>query len=302
MGIGRLDYGTANSVTDFYKNSAINQKAEKEAKKKEEKSKQQDVYEQTISSDELARLARMQEAEEPQIAATKNTSHVASETELSEAASKLLEELKEKYSNTDFVVGNYSSEEEAKQLLAGGTKEYSVLLEPELLEKMAADKSVREKYEKIIVDSQQTFKEIEAQVEAQGGQVQNLGMSIDQNGMTTFFADIQKSNEKHAASRAKKLKAEQQAAEKRLENRRAKKKEAAKDMEEKAAKAKEDSKSGEPETGETEHITANSKDELLEKISAMLQNDADAAVTTQTVDTKTSEEVVQNYTPIDYKL
>ena len=65
--------------------------------------------------------------------------------ELSDDAKDLLKRLKKKYGNMDFVVANYSSDEEAQRYLAGGTKDYSVLIEPEVLEKMAADEETEKK-------------------------------------------------------------------------------------------------------------------------------------------------------------
>ena len=54
--------------------------------------------------------------------------------------------------NWDFFIANYSSDEEAQEYLSRGTKEYSVLIEPELLEEMAKDAETKEKYFGIIED------------------------------------------------------------------------------------------------------------------------------------------------------
>ena len=54
--------------------------------------------------------------------------------------------MQKKYGDMDFFVADYSSDDEAQRYLSRGSKEYSVLIEPELLEKMAADESVKEKY------------------------------------------------------------------------------------------------------------------------------------------------------------
>lgn len=70
--------------------------------------------------------------------------------ELSQGAKDLLNEMQKKYGDMDFFVADYSSDDEAQRYLSRGSKEYSVLIEPELLEKMAADESVKEKYLGII--------------------------------------------------------------------------------------------------------------------------------------------------------
>ena len=61
------------------------------------------------------------------------------ELNLSDEAKDLLQELKEKYRNMDFMVAHFSSDEEAQSYLSRGTKDYSVLIDPETLEAMAAD-------------------------------------------------------------------------------------------------------------------------------------------------------------------
>ena len=51
--------------------------------------------------------------------------------------------MQKKYGDRDFFVADYSSDDEAQRYLSRGSKEYSVLIEPELLEKTAADESVK---------------------------------------------------------------------------------------------------------------------------------------------------------------
>ena len=63
--------------------------------------------------------------------------------ELSQGAKDLLNEMQKKYGDMDFFVADYSSDDEAQRYLSRGGKEYSVLIVPELLEKMAADDSVK---------------------------------------------------------------------------------------------------------------------------------------------------------------
>ncbi len=61
--------------------------------------------------------------------------------ELSKEAKDLLKELQQKYGNMDFIVGDYETDDEAAAYLSRGTKEYSVLMSAEELEKMAKDSS-----------------------------------------------------------------------------------------------------------------------------------------------------------------
>lgn len=62
---------------------------------------------------------------------------------LSSRAKQLLKELQKTYGNMEFRVASYDTEEEAKSYLSGGMKEYSVLIDPEELEKMAVDEETR---------------------------------------------------------------------------------------------------------------------------------------------------------------
>ena len=72
---------------------------------------------------------------------------------LSARAKKMLEELKKTYRNMDFMVADYESEEEAASYLSRGTKEYSVLIDPETLEEMASDEEAKAKYTGILEDA-----------------------------------------------------------------------------------------------------------------------------------------------------
>ena len=84
--------------------------------------------------------------------------------ELSQGAKDLLNEMQKKYGDRDFFVADYSSDDEAQRYLSRGSKEYSVLIEPELLEKMAADESVKEKYLGIIDDARNKISEVKDEV------------------------------------------------------------------------------------------------------------------------------------------
>ncbi|WP_029321431.1 DUF6033 family protein [Butyrivibrio sp. AE3004] len=146
--------------------------------------------------------------------------HVQEGVELSEGAKKLLDELKEKYGNMDFFVSNYSSDEEAEDIMSRGTKDYSVLIEPEILEQMAADEETKNKYMNIIDESTGKLDEIKEQLKESGQEVESLGMKIDAEGAVSFFAKIKEQNEKYqkqVASDKEAAKAEEAKAEKRKE-------------------------------------------------------------------------------------
>ena len=117
-----------------------------------------------------------------------------SQVKLSRGAKKLLEELRKTYSNMDFIVADYETEEEAQGYLSRGTKEYSVLIDPETLEEMAADGKVKEKYMGILEDATKKFSSFNEQLKEEGKEdtVIHFGVSIDKNGTVSYFAELEK--------------------------------------------------------------------------------------------------------------
>lgn len=77
--------------------------------------------------------------------AKKSSSTAADKTNtydnLSTKAKALLDELKDKYTNMDFFVADFSSDEEAQSIMSAGTKDFSALFTGDELEKMANDES-----------------------------------------------------------------------------------------------------------------------------------------------------------------
>lgn len=188
--------------------------------------------------------------------------HIQEGVELSDAAKKLLDELKEKYGNMDFFVSNYSSDEEAEEIMSRGTKQYSVLIEPEVLEQMAEDDAVKEKYMGIIDESTSQLDSIKEELEESGQEVQTIGVKIDADGAVKFFAKIKEQNEKYQKQIAEEKEAK-------------KAEDAAKEAKEEEAKRMEKLREGigtnpySKKEGAYEKVTtvfADSAEELLEKI------------------------------------
>lgn len=114
---------------------------------------------------------------------------------LSDEAKNLLAELREKYKGYDFMVADYETDEEAGQLLSQGKGEYNVLITPDLLEKMASDKSERAKYEDIIAGASDTIGEIEKNLTDNGKSiVDKLGFTVNADGKVNYYAGINSVN------------------------------------------------------------------------------------------------------------
>ncbi len=116
--------------------------------------------------------------------------------ELSSGAKKLLKELKQKYGNTDFMVADYDTDEEAAAYLSRGKSQYSVLFTPEELEKMAADKDVKEENLNKLDEAFSKLDELKDQLGEKGEEVSRLGVSMGGDGEISYFAELEKVSEK----------------------------------------------------------------------------------------------------------
>ena len=119
----------------------------------------------------------------------------AKPAELSREAKNLLKELQQTYGNMDFIVGNYETEEEAEAYLARGTKEYSVLMNAEELEKMARDADAKKEGMDKIESARNQLAYMQTQLNESGENVKKLGVVFEKDGSTTLFASLEKANE-----------------------------------------------------------------------------------------------------------
>ncbi|WP_296457097.1 DUF6033 family protein [uncultured Acetatifactor sp.] len=115
---------------------------------------------------------------------------------LSKAAQNLLKELKKTYSNMDFIVADFETDEEAASLMSRGTAEYSALFTPEELEKMAADEDVKNKNMKILDGAVSKLDEMKTKLGDKADDVTRIGISFGDDGEVSFFAELEKNSEK----------------------------------------------------------------------------------------------------------
>ncbi len=172
------------------------------------------------------------------------------QVQLSDRAKKLLEELKKNYNNMDFIVADYETDEEASAYLAKGTKEYSVLIEPETLEEMAADEEAKAKYTGILDDAVDQLKDIKEQLGDKEDEVTHIGISVGKDGSVSYFADLEKIGERQKEW---------------IEKSRESKKEERTEQEKKAQEKKSQDIAAQERTKKT-RVQANSVEELIEKI------------------------------------
>ncbi len=118
------------------------------------------------------------------------------EVKLSDRAKNLLKELRQTYGNVDFMVASYSSDEEADTYLSRGTKDFSVLIDPEELEKMASDEDTKKKNLGIIDEAMGKLSDMKDKLGDKKDEVTRLGVSIDKNGTVSYFAELETLSEK----------------------------------------------------------------------------------------------------------
>lgn len=167
---------------------------------------------------------------------------------LSDKAQSLLEELRKKYGNMNISVAEWSSDEEQDYYAGLTDKDYSVLINPELLEKMAADDSVREQYESVLSDAGKASETLKTELGEDVDKVKSFSITMDADGKVTYAVKLLKDMTEQSKNSTKTQKD-------RIEEKRAERKEQEKKREEKL---------------ETEKIEADSMEGLIAAIKEKL--------------------------------
>ncbi len=118
--------------------------------------------------------------------------------QLSDKAKALLQDLKKQYGNMDFFVAEYETEEEAASYLSRGSKDYSVLIDPEELERMAEDEDVKNQNLALLDEAVGKLDDIKEELKETGkeDEVVTLGVSIGKDGKVSYFAELEKAGER----------------------------------------------------------------------------------------------------------
>lgn len=199
---------------------------------------------------------------------------VEDEVELSEAAQNLLAELKEKYGDIDFFVAEFSNDEEAQYYHNQSTKKYSCVIDPQTLEEMAADETVKEKYVGIIDSAEEKFAQVKEELGEDASQIKRMGVTVDKDGVVTYFAELTKQtkrNQEAMSAQQKAIRAENKERAERLEKHREEKRAEQEKALEKTelSAAKDEEKPGNPykvSAGTIEELTAKLKELLAERV------------------------------------
>lgn len=203
---------------------------------------------------------------------------VEDEVELSEAAKNLLAELKEKYGDIDFFVAEFSTDEEAQYYHNQSTKKYSCVIDPKTLEEMAADEAVKEKYVGIIDTADEKFDQVKEELGEDADQVKRMGITVDKDGVVTYFAELTKQTVKmqeDLRNQQKELRAEKKERAEKAEKMKAEREERAEKMTGKKDEAEKPVNPNKVTASTIEELTAKLKELLAQRANDKAEDKAE---------------------------
>lgn len=196
--------------------------------------------------------------------------------ELSEQAEKYYRELKKKYGNMEFILVS----EDRKEQTQAQTGQYAnpnrmvVLIDTAKIERMAEDENYRKQYESIISNAAMKMSMSKNSFGVNSSRVKSYGMKVNDGGLTSFFAVVDKSlaaQKKRIEKNAAKKAADQKKAAKAAEERRMEKRKTARDEAEKRMEDAED----------TVTVTASSWEELVKKVNDVISEEMSGYIRTE---------------------
>lgn len=200
-------------------------------------------------------------------------------SKLSKDAQDYLEKLKEKYNIADVIVADYHTDEEANALMAGTSKDYAIVITPDLLEKMASEEDTRTKYEEILDTGLGKMENIKEELGEDADKVSKIGMTVDEEGQVKYFAVLDEQREQDA---------------KRMEEQKETR------AKEKAEKKKADEKERLEELRQSKSriITADTIEELIKKIRERQEEEEEPIM----IFAKTAQEEANKGAKVDFSL
>ena len=178
------------------------------------------------------------------------------QAKLSENAKKYYEELKAKYKDMDFILVSKDMKEMAKANAGSfaNPQKMVVLIDEEKVERMAEDEKFRKQYEGVIASAQKQLPQLK-QALGRFSNVKGFGVQVKDNGVTSFFAVMNKSFNDQAA------RLEKRRIEKKVEKKEAEKKAEKKERQERLEEKREEHRLEAKEAEEV--LSADSMEELV---------------------------------------
>ena len=132
---------------------------------------------------------------------TKISGRTIGDVKLSDEAAKYYEQLKEKYSNMEFILVSKDMKEQAQAQAASfaNPTKMVVLIDEEKIERMATDEDYRAQYESVIANAASQSTELGNSLSASGHKISAYGIQVNDDGTTTFFAVLDESLEAQKA-------------------------------------------------------------------------------------------------------
>ncbi len=132
---------------------------------------------------------------------------VIGDVKLSDKAKEYYTKLKEKFKGADFILVSKDNKEQVEKNASryGSSAKPIVLIDDEKIEKMANDPEYAKKYEGLIESSLNKLEAARNSLAASGATIKNFGMSVGEDGKTSFFAVLEKASETANRIREKNL-------------------------------------------------------------------------------------------------
>lgn len=180
---------------------------------------------------------------------TDKSSETASAGQTSEA---YLNNLRQKYSNVNITVADFSSEKQLKSYMFGCGGYNNIAISSSIIEKMASDPATAAKYEKVIADAPNLGEEFKSECAALGTELLSCGTVIDKDGNVSYWGIGRMKEDVENPGTLYKEKVQKQLEEKRTEKKKQEKAELHRTEKEKAQ--------------ELRMVSAKTKKELISKI------------------------------------
>lgn len=210
---------------------------------------------------------------------SKDYGTVIGDVSLSKEASDYYNKLKSKFGDMEFVLVSKDQKAAVQANVSkyGNAKKPVVLIDDEKLERMAADKDFREKYEGIIAMAQNQLASMKNDLSSSGAAIKNFGMSVNSDGSTDYFAVMEKSNKAQAERIEKKReerikekkdakKLEHKKEVKKAQEKKAEAKKEHKKAEEKKAEARKEQRKVEEKKAESIEFSSSSLEDLVSAV------------------------------------
>lgn len=173
----------------------------------------------------------------------------------SQTTEEYLSNLRQKYSNVNITVADFSSDKQLKSYMFSCSGYNNIVISSSIIEQMASDPVAAAKYEKVIADVPNLGEEFKSECAALGTELLACGTVIDKNGNVSYWG-IGRAETVENPGTVYKEKIQKQ-----LEEKRAEKKE-----QEKAEEKKTEETKAQEKQQELQLARAESKEELLQKI------------------------------------